>query len=450
MAIQSQNPFTGEIIQTYEEYSPQRIEQILSSSAEAIQHWSHTRFSERAVLMYRCAKLLIENKEKYAQLMAMEMGKVLREGVAEIEKCASACLYYADHAENFLANKPLEVPDGRAYIQHQPIGGVLAIMPWNFPFWQVFRFAAPNLMAGNVALLKHASNVPQCALAIEEVFRMAGFPEAVFQTLLVSAKSTEKIIAHSAVRAVTLTGSEAAGKMVASVAGKHLKKTVLELGGSDVFVVLKDANLDLAVEMAVKSRMVNSGQSCIAAKRFIVHQDLYGSFLEAFSSKLLSLNMGDPFDGQTDYGPMASTHLAEELEQQVKESIQLGAKAVLPLKRNAALFQPCVLTDLKPNMPAYYQELFGPVACVWRFKHDDEAIRLSNDAHYGLGGSVWGETAHAEQVASQIASGAVYVNRMMASHPAVPFGGIKNSGYGRELSQLGILEFVNQKSIWLA
>jgi succinate-semialdehyde dehydrogenase/glutarate-semialdehyde dehydrogenase len=403
--------------------------------------------------MNAAADIFENDIEHHAHLMTLEMGKTHREARSEIEKCALCCRYYAENAEKFLKDVPLNVNKGKAYIHYNPIGTVLAVMPWNFPYWQVIRFAAPNLMAGNVGLLKHASSVPQISLAIEDVFRQADFPEGVFQSLLISGKKTEQVIKHSAVKAATLTGSEKAGGTVAALAGKHIKKTVLELGGSDPFIVLEDADINTATDWAVKSRMVNNGQSCIAAKRFIVVGQAYEPFLEQFTQKMKKLKIGDPTEEEFDYGPMAQESLAKDLLEQVEKSVKAGANVQLGgtrPDREGAFFNPTILTNIPKDSPAYDEELFGPVASVFNVSDEKEAIKLANNSRFGLGGSVWtADKERGRKVAEKVESGAVYVNKMMASDPAVPFGGIKTSGYGRELSHLGIHEFMNQKSIWI-
>lgn len=454
MLIQSINPYNNQLIREYSEHSDQEIEKILTQAEDTYECWKQVTFAERSERMYAAARQLQQGKERYAQLMTEEMGKVKKEAIAEIEKCALACEYYAEHAERFLSDEPLNVPDGEAYIAYNPIGPVLAIMPWNFPFWQVIRFAAPNLMAGNVGILKHASNVSGCALALEEIFREAGFPEGAFQSLLISTDKVGKLLKDRRIKAATLTGSERAGSSVAQIAGEQIKKTVLELGGSDPFIVLADADVDQAAEIAVKARMLNCGQSCIAAKRFIVHQAVYDDFLTVFMLKMQQLKQGDPNEGTTDYGPMARIDLADELLGQVKESVKQGAKVLLGGDRpdkEGSFLNATVLTDITPGMPAYDEELFGPVAGIFPVSSDEEAVRVANDSRYGLGGSVWTQDIdRGKSLARQVESGAVYINKMMASHPAVPFGGIKLSGYGRELSYLGIREFVNQQTVWIS
>ncbi|WP_017731514.1 NAD-dependent succinate-semialdehyde dehydrogenase [Nafulsella turpanensis] len=453
MSIQSINPYTNEVIKQFEEATDEEVKEVLRESEKAYQDWKETSFRERAAVLEKAADVMEDDIEHYAYLMTLEMGKVKREAHAEIKKCAACCRYFAKHAESFLQNETLPVEEGEAYIAYDPIGPVLAVMPWNFPYWQVIRFAAPNLMAGNAGVLKHASNVPQVSMALEEIFLKAGLPENVFKSLLVGSSKINKIIDNPSIKAVTLTGSEEAGSKVAERAGRNIKKTVLELGGSDPFVVLEDADLEMAATEAVKARMVNNGQSCIAAKRFIVLKEVYHDFLELFREKMAALKIGDPTDEDNDYGPMARQDLADELLEQVKETVKKGAKVVLGgdrPKMEGAFFNPTILTEIKKGSPAFKDELFGPVASVFEVKNEKEAIKLANNSIYGLGGSVWtNDRDRGQYVARQINSGAVYVNKMMASDPAVPFGGVKHSGYGRELSYLGIREFMNQKTIWV-
>ena len=401
--------------------------------------------------MVRAAEILETEKQKLGQLMTLEMGKPIAAAVSEAEKCATACRYYATNAKRFLADEPVEVEGGKAWVAFQPMGVVLAIMPWNFPFWQVFRFAAPALMAGNVALLKHASNVPQCALAIEDVFRRAGFPEGVFQTLLIGADLVEGLIADPRIAAVTLTGSEDAGRSVAATAGKHLKKSVVELGGSDPFIVMPSADLGTAVSTAVTARMINNGQSCIAAKRFIVHADIYNEFLAQFVSKVSALRVGDPMDEKTQLGPLATSAIRDELDAQVRASVTQGAKLLTGgkrLDRPGYFYAPTVLADIPPDSPAARDELFGPVASVFRAKNLDDAIAIANGTSFGLGASAW-TNAKKEQsrFVEEIESGLLFINGMVASDPRLPFGGVKNSGFGRELGEFGIREFVNIKTV---
>ncbi len=453
MAIESRNPINNKVEKEFDEETDKAVKSKINIAQNAYEDWRPVPFTEKKQLMLKAAEVLKKNKKRYADLMTLEMGKVTREAVSEIEKCALACEYYAEKSEEFLSNKALDVPKGKAYIAHDPLGIVLAVMPWNFPFWQVFRFAAPNLMAGNVGLLKHASNVPQCALAIQEVFEEAGFPQGTFQTLLISSSKVNSILDDDRVKAATLTGSEGAGAKIAERAGTNLKKVVLELGGSDPFIVLKDANIEEAAKTGAKARMINNGQSCIAAKRFILEESISEKFLEIFKKEMEALVVGDPEDEDNDYGPMAREDLAEELHEQVQKSVEKGAKLVIGGKRlykEGAFYAPTILSDVKPGMPAYEEELFGPVAVILIAKDVEEAIKLANDSRFGLGGSLWSkDIKKAEKVARKIETGSVYINQLMASHPAVPFGGIKMSGHGRELSHLGITEFVNQKTVWI-
>jgi succinate-semialdehyde dehydrogenase/glutarate-semialdehyde dehydrogenase len=453
MPMQSINPLTNEVIREFEEHTDAQIEEVLQKADATYYQWRKTSFEERSPLMHAAADVLRNNKAKYAQTMTDEMGKTRKEAMAEVEKCALCCDYYAENAAQFLADEPLKIDQGEAYIAYDPIGAVLAVMPWNFPFWQVIRFAAPNLMAGNVGLLKHASNVPQCALALQEVFREAGFPEGCFQSLLISSKKVDGILGDRRIRAATLTGSEVAGSKVAAKAGQELKKTVLELGGSDPFIVLADADLEKAAATAVKARMINCGQSCIAAKRFIVLEEVYEQFMDIFVKTMSDLKQGDPNEEGVDYGPMAREDLADQLLEQTRKSIDKGAELLLGGDRpdkQGAFFNATILGNVKSGMPAYDEELFGPVASVFKVKDEEEAILIANDSPYGLGGCVWTQDIEkGKRMVRQVESGAVYINKMTASHPALPFGGVKLSGYGRELSHLGIREFVNQKTVWL-
>lgn len=452
--IESRNPYTGEVLATYEEDTDGRIEEKINQAHAAFVDWRKHSFAERAKLMFQAAGLLRERKEQLARLMTLEMGKVRREAIAEVEKCAWVCEYYATYAEQFLTEEVVRTDASRSYVRFAPLGVVLAVMPWNFPFWQVFRFAAPALMAGNTALLKHASNVPQCALAIEKIFVDAGFPEGVFQTLLIGAKAVEAVIRHDKVRAVTLTGSEAAGRKVAAVAGECLKKTVLELGGSDPFIVLPGVDIEAVAAKAVQARMINNGQSCIAAKRFIVHAAIYDSFVEAFVENMRKLRFGNPEDENTDYAAMARHDLRDELHDQVVRSIEAGATCLLggqPMEHPGACYQPTVLAGVTPGMPAFDEELFGPVAALIKAASEDEALALANRSSYGLGGSVWtADALKGEQLAQQLEVGCAFVNGIVKSDPRLPFGGVKHSGYGRELSIFGIREFVNIQTLWIA
>ncbi len=450
------NPATGETVREYEDTSWPEVERALEGAQAAHERWRREPFEERARLMRQAAELLRERADRYAELMALEMGKPLKDGRSEVEKCAWVCDYYADEAEGQLAPVPVETPDtgAKTYWTHEPLGVVLAVMPWNFPFWQVFRFAAPTLMAGNAGLLKHASNVPGCALAIEEVFRDAAFPSGLFRSLLIGHEASERLIEHALVRAVTLTGSVRAGKAVAAKAGSLVKKTVLELGGSDAYVVLEDADLDFAVETCVKSRLTNSGQSCIAAKRFVVVASVREDFERRMVERMTSVRMGDPFDEATELGPQARTDLRDELHEQVEQSVSAGARLLLGGKLPdgpGAFYPPTVLTDVTPGMPAYDEELFGPVAAIIEARDEAEAIRIANDSVFGLGAAVFTrDHERGERIArDELQAGACFVNASVRSDPRLPFGGIKESGYGRELSPLGIREFVNVKTVWV-
>ena len=453
MPIESINPYTGRVLRRFTAFSWAKTERILGQAHRAAASWPATTFAHRAGLLHRAATLLRERQDALARLMALEMGKPITDGRAEVLKCAACCDYYAEHAEGFLADEIIKTDAARSLISYQPLGVVLAVMPWNFPFWQVVRFAAPALMAGNVGLLKHASNVPQCALALEKIFHDAGVPPACFRTLLIGSDLVEKLLQDDRVMAVTLTGSEGAGASVAAIAGANIKKAVLELGGSDPFIVLADANVALAAKTAAQSRMINSGQSCIAAKRFIVEKPVVREFISHLKTHLLTLRPGDPLDAATQFGPLARPDLADELTQQVEDSVLQGAKVELfggQAKPGTGLFRPVILSNVKPGQRAYDEEFFGPVALVLEAKNADDAVRLANDSRFGLGAAVWTKDARkGEAMARQIESGAVFVNGLVKSMNELPFGGVKKSGYGRELSYLGIREFVNQKSIWV-
>ena len=449
--LRSVNPFDQSVLGEFAEHDDMAINRKLETAAKAFKSWKQENFSRKATYMKRAGELLRSDKNKYAKIISTEMGKVLREAQGEIEKCADACDYFATHAQEFLKDQVIKTDASKSFVCFQPLGAVLAIMPWNFPFWQVFRFAAPSLMAGNVGLLKHASNVPQCSMAIESIFREAGFPEGIFQSLLVDSKKVDAIIAHDHVAAVTLTGSEFAGTKVAGAAGKNLKKTVLELGGSDPFVVLEDADLDLAARVATQSRMQNAGQSCIAAKRFIVMQAIREPFLERFKKNVEALRQGNPLLENTTTGPLARVDLAEDLEKQMKNSMSAGARLVTGAKREGANFQPAILDNVSPGMPAFDEEMFGPVAAMIVVRDEKEAIHIANQNRYGLGASVWTrDPERGEAIAREIESGCVFVNSLMRSDQRLPFGGIKKSGYGRELSELGMKEFMNAKTIYVA
>jgi succinate-semialdehyde dehydrogenase/glutarate-semialdehyde dehydrogenase len=453
MALESINPATGELIEVFEEWSQEKTRRVIEDIDEAWLSWRRTSFARRAELMHEAAAVLRRNKEEYARLMALEMGKPIGDGRGEVEKCALVCDFYADNAEGFLADEPAESDGSKAYVAFRPIGTVLAVMPWNFPFWQVFRFAAPALMAGNTGALKHSSNVPRCALAIEDVFRQAGFPENVFRTLLIGSRQVDAVIENERIKAVTLTGSDIAGRKVAAKSGQMLKKTVMELGGSDPFIVLEDADIDEAAKVGAKARCINSGQSCIAAKRFIVVDAAYDRFIERFREEMAALKVGDPLDEGIQVGPQARDDLMYELHGQVEASVEKGARVLLggaPLEGKGYFYPPTILADLKPGMAAYHEELFGPVASVIRVRDENEAVAVANASPFGLGGSVWtADSVRGETVAGQVEAGAVFVNGLVKSDPRLPFGGVKISGYGRELSHYGIKEFVNIQTVWV-
>ncbi|HVG33248.1 MAG TPA: NADP-dependent succinic semialdehyde dehydrogenase [Pyrinomonadaceae bacterium] len=453
MAIASINPATGETLRSFEPLSDALIEEKLARADSAFDEHRHTTFAERARRMTRVAEILEDEKNEFARMMTLEMGKPLKAAGEEAAKCAWVCRYYAQWAERFLADEEVETNATRSYIHYQPLGPVLAVMPWNFPFWQVFRFAAPALMSGNVGLLKHASNVPQCAISIEDVFRRAGFAEGVFQTLLVGSDKVERLIDDERVRAVTLTGSESAGSQVAGRAGKHIKKSVLELGGSDPFIVMPSADVDEAAKTAVKARTINNGQSCIAAKRFIVAEEVYDQFERRFVEGMQALHIGDPLEEETDIGPLATRQVLEDLDEQVQKSVAAGARILCgghKLERPGFYYAPTVMTDIPKDAPAYSEELFGPVALLFRVRDVEEAIRLANDSVFGLASSAWtNDESEAQRFIEEIEAGSVFINGMVASDPRLPFGGIKRSGYGRELSAYGIREFVNIKTVWI-
>ncbi len=451
--IQTINPTTGEPDFEYQTLSGEEIEASLARAAERFESWRRTPFSTRSEALLRVAEKLDAGKDSFARLMALEMGKPLAQGRAETEKCAWVCRYYAEHAEEFLQDQTIPAGSREDFVSYRPIGPVLAIMPWNFPFWQVFRFAAPNLMAGNVGLLKHASNVPRCSLAIQEVIEEAGFPEGCFTSLLIDSGPVNGIIADRRVRAVTLTGSTAAGKKVAAAAGEHLKKTVLELGGSDPYVILEDADLDLAARTCATSRLINSGQSCIAAKRFVVVREVLDAFTEKLTEEMRQKKVGNPLDESTGIGPQARHDLRDELHEQVKKSLESGATAALgcelPSGEPGAYYPASVLTNVRPGMPAYDEELFGPVASIIAANDETDAIRIANATVFGLGAAVFTrDEARGRRIArEELDAGGCAVNRFVASDPRLPFGGVKDSGYGRELGLHGIHEFVNIKTV---
>ncbi|CAN5782051.1 NADP-dependent succinic semialdehyde dehydrogenase [soil metagenome] len=449
--IATRNPFTGELGREYEALSATQVTERIDAAAAAFERYRETSFAKRAAILTAAAGILEAEKLELASLMTLEMGKPISQGVAEAEKCAWVCRYYAEVGEAMLAAEPIDTDERENYLRYDALGPILAVMPWNFPLWQVFRFAAPALMAGNVALLKHASNVPACALAIEDIFTRAGAPVGVFQTLLVDTDLVEMILDDRRVRAATLTGSTGAGSAVAGRAGKRIKKTVLELGGSDPFVVMPSADIAEAARTAVTARTINSGQSCIAAKRFIVHASVYDDFVRHFVERMRGLRMGDPADPDTDVGPLATIELRDIVAEQVQRSVDQGARLLiggLPIPGPGSFFPPTVLIDIPPGSPAHNEEIFGPVASLFRVQDLDEAIRLANDSDFGLGSSFWSDD-EGEQRAfiAGVEAGQVFVNTMVASDPRLPFGGVKDSGYGRELGTLGIREFVNIKTV---
>jgi len=451
MGITTINPATGETLKIFAELTNEQIETKLQLAAAVFKTQRQASFADRARSMTRAAEILENEKQQFGKLMTIEMGKPIKAAIGEAEKCAWVCRYYAENAERHLADEIVQTNAKQSYVRFQPLGPVLAVMPWNFPFWQVFRFAAPALMAGNVGLLKHASNVPQCALAIEDIFRRAGFPEGAFQTLLIGSKKVEDILNDPRVVAATLTGSEPAGSSVASICGKQIKKTVLELGGSDPFIVMPSANLAEAVTTAVKARTINNGQSCIAAKRFIVAAEIYDQFERRFVDQLKSLIIGDPLEEKTDIGPLATPQIVSDLEEQVKKAVASGGRVLTGgtrINRPGNFYEPTVIVDLDPAAPVSCEEMFGPVATLFRVNNIDEAINLANATPFGLGAAAWTNNAEEQRrFIDEIEAGSVFINGMVASDPRLPFGGVKHSGYGRELAEFGIREFVNIKTV---
>jgi succinate-semialdehyde dehydrogenase / glutarate-semialdehyde dehydrogenase len=451
MSIATTNPATGVVLKTFEPISDAVLEEKLQRAVEAFGAFRKTSFASRAALMVKAAEILEADKEKFARIMTTEMGKTYRSAVDEAVKCAWVCRYYAEHAEKFLADEAADVPGSKSFVRYSPLGPILAVMPWNFPFWQVFRFIAPSLMAGNVGLLKHASNVPQSALMIEDVLRRAGFAEGVFQTLLIGSNKVAKLLADPRIKAATLTGSEGAGVQVGVAAATDIKKVVLELGGSDPFIVMKSANLEQAVTVGVKARVLNNGQSCIAAKRFIVAEEIADEFERLFVKKMEALKVGDPFDENTDVGPLSSADALKELDADVQKTIQAGARLLTGgkrLDRPGNYYLPTVLADIPKESPATCGELFGPVASLFRAKDVEDAIRIANSSPFGLGASAWtNDPGEREKFINGLESGMVFINRMVASDPRLPFGGVKRSGHGRELAMFGIREFMNIKTV---
>ena len=454
MAISTTNPATGEEVESFDELTDEQVEEKIQRAAETFREYRKTSFEERSRMLIRAAEILEEEAEELGRIMTTEMGKTYVSAIAEANKCARGCRYYAENAEKFMADEKVELEGANAFIRYQPIGPVLAIMPWNFPFWQVFRFAAPALMAGNVGLLKHASNVPQCALTIEDVIHRAGFPEGAFQTLLIGSSKIPALVDDPRIRAATLTGSEPAGREVAGNAGKNIKKTVLELGGSDPFIVMPSADLDEAISTAVTSRTLNNGQSCINAKRIIVHEEIADEFERRYVESMQALKVGDPMDEDTDMGPLAMPQILEDVDEQVRNSVEAGAKVLTggkPADGPGNFYPPTVLSEIPEDAAAYREEIFGPVASLFRVSDIDEAIALANDSDFGLSSSAWTNDAdEQERFINELEAGMTYINKMTESTPEVPFGGAKNSGYGRELSHFGIHEFVNPKTVWIS
>jgi succinate-semialdehyde dehydrogenase / glutarate-semialdehyde dehydrogenase len=454
MAIATINPATGETLKTFTPLTNKEIEAKLALAQSTFVQYKNTTFSQRSQWLNQAAEILEQDKLKFARIMTTEMGKPLASAIAEVEKCALVCRFYAEKASEFLADVTVASDASHSYVSYQPLGVILAVMPWNFPFWQVFRFVAPALMAGNVGILKHASNVPQCALAIEEIITQAGFPPGVFQTLLIGAEQVKSIIVDERVKAATLTGSEPAGIALASAAGGQIKKVVLELGGSDPFIVLESAKIEEAVATAVKARMLNNGQSCIAAKRFIVSESIADEFQSQLIAKFQALTIGDPMQQDTDIGPLATPTIRSELEEQVQTAVKQGGKILLGgeaiTDRPGNFFTPTILTNIPPDAPIAKEEFFGPVALLFRVGNIDEAIALANNIPFGLGASAWtNDSTESDRLITEIEAGAVFINGMVKSDPRLPFGGIKRSGYGRELSSQGIHEFVNIKTVWI-
>jgi succinate-semialdehyde dehydrogenase / glutarate-semialdehyde dehydrogenase len=454
MPIASINPATGETVQEFDALDDAEIEKRLGRADEAFRTYRRTTFTERSVFLEAVAELLFQEKEKFAQIITLEMGKLFRDSIAEIEKCGRGCRFYAENGERFLEDEAAQTDAAESYVQYQPLGPVLAIMPWNFPFWQVFRFAAPALLAGNVGLLKHASNVPQCALAIEEIFCRAGFDDGVFQTLLIEPEQVENIIVNPRVKAVTLTGSEKAGSAVAGTAAREIKKSVLELGGSDAFIVMPSADFERALSTAVKARTINTGQSCIAAKRFMIADQIYDEFLNQFVDRMRALKIGDPADPATEIGPLATEQILQGVHDQVQKSIAAGAKLLTGGNRiygPGFFYEPTVLVDVPKESPAYREEVFGPVASIFRVPDAADAVELANDTTFGLAASAWTNDPEEQKLfVSDLDTGMVFINAMVASDPRLPFGGVKRSGFGRELGAAGIREFTNTKTIWIS
>src|SRR6184192_3590098 len=454
MPIATINPTTGEKLKEFSPFDGAEIEKRLKRAEDAFRKYRRTTFTERSELLHAVTELLFQEKEKFAEIITIEMGKLFRDSVAEIEKCARGCRFYAENGERFLEDEPAQTDAAESYVQYQPLGPVLAIMPWNFPFWQVFRFAAPALMAGNVGLLKHASNVPQCALAIEEIFCRAGFADGVFQTLLIEPEQVEKVIVDPRVKAVTLTGSEKAGSTVASTAAREIKKSVLELGGSDAFIVMPSADFESALSTAIKARTINTGQSCIAAKRLFIADEIYDEFVNQFVARMRALKVGDSMDPATEIGPLATEQILQGVHDQVQKSIAAGAKLLTGGNRihgPGFFYEPTVLVNVPRESPAYREEVFGPLASIFRVRDADDAIEMANDTSFGLAASAWTNNPEEQELfTSDLEAGMVFINAMVASDPRLPFGGVKRSGFGRELGAAGIREFTNTKTIWIS
>jgi succinate-semialdehyde dehydrogenase/glutarate-semialdehyde dehydrogenase len=450
MVFKSINPYNNEEVGDHIALTSEELNQKLSDANSAYKVWSQKPLAYRTKLIKKAGDILKDNRNEYAQMITIEMGKPISEAKLEIEKCVWVCHYYAEHAEEFLSDEHIKTEASTSFVRHDPIGTIFAVMPWNFPFWQVFRFAAPTLTSGNTGLLKHAPNVFGCAQKIEEVFTKAGFPKGVFQSLVVGHDVTEKIISHEGVKAITLTGSEKAGSAVAQIAGKHLKKSLLELGGSNSFIVLEDADLDLAVKTAVKARMLNSGQSCIAAKRFIIQDSVYKEFVSKFTEAACQLKVGDPILEDTQVGPLARKDLADKLQQQVEESMNQGAELLLGGHQNNCFYEPTVLGEVTHNMPVFKEETFGPLAAMIKVKTMEEAFELSEESQFGLGVSLFTkDILKAQKFASRVSDGALFINELVKSDPRLPFGGTKKSGYGRELAKEGMMEFINRKVVYI-
>jgi len=454
MAIASINPATGEKLKEFSAFDDAEIEKRLSRAENAFKKYRRTTFTERSELLHAVTELLFQEKKQFAEVITLEMGKLFRDSIAEIEKCARGCRFYAENGERFLEDEVAQTDAAKSYVQYQPLGPVLAIMPWNFPFWQVFRFAAPALLAGNVGLLKHASNVPQCALAIEQIFCRAGFHDGVLQALMIEPHQVEKVIVDPRVKAVTLTGSDKAGSAVASTAAREIKKSVLELGGSDAFIVMPSADFERALSTAVKARTINTGQSCIAAKRFMIADEIYDEFLNQFVARMRALKLGDPMEETTEIGPLATEQILQGVHDQVQKTIAAGAKLLTGGNRihgPGFFYEPTVLVDVPKESPAYREEVFGPVASIFRVRNAGEAIELANDTIFGLGSSAWTNDPEERKLfTSELDAGMVFINAMVASDPRLPFGGVKRSGFGRELGATGIREFTNPKTIWIS